>query len=53
MSLALGAQRDGSQTANIANGLDMKPGDEVLMTDQEHPGGEHPWNCARSDMESW
>ena len=27
-----------------ANGLDMKPGDEVLMTDQEHPGGEHPWN---------
>ena len=28
----------------IANGIDMKPGDEVLMTDQEHPGGEHPWN---------
>jgi isopenicillin-N epimerase len=28
----------------IANGLDMKSGDEVLMTDQEHPGGEHPWN---------
>lgn len=28
----------------IANGLEMKPGDEVLMTDQEHPGGEHPWN---------
>ncbi len=27
----------------IANGVDMKPGDEVLMTDQEHPGGEHPW----------
>ena len=27
----------------IANGLDMKPGDEVLMTDQEHPGGEEPW----------
>jgi selenocysteine lyase/cysteine desulfurase len=27
----------------IANGLDMKPGDEVLMTDQEHPGGELPW----------
>jgi len=23
----------------IANGIDMKPGDEVLMTDQEHPGG--------------
>ena len=28
----------------IANGIDMKEGDEVLMTDQEHPGGEHPWN---------
>jgi isopenicillin-N epimerase len=28
----------------IANGVDMKPGDEVLMTDQEHPGGVHPWN---------
>lgn len=28
----------------IANGVDMQPGDEVLMTDQEHPGGEHPWN---------
>jgi isopenicillin-N epimerase len=28
----------------IANGLEMKPGDEVVMTDQEHPGGEHPWN---------
>lgn len=27
----------------IANGLDLKPGDEVLMTDQEHPGGEEPW----------
>lgn len=28
----------------ITNGIDMKPGDEVLMTDQEHPGGEHPWD---------
>jgi selenocysteine lyase/cysteine desulfurase len=28
----------------IANGIDMQPGDEVLMTDQEHPGGEHPWD---------
>ena len=27
----------------IANGIDLKPGDEVLMTDQEHPGGENPW----------
>ena len=25
----------------IANGLDFKAGDEVLMTDQEHPGGEN------------
>jgi isopenicillin-N epimerase len=28
----------------IANGIDLKPGDEILMTDQEHPGGVHPWN---------
>jgi isopenicillin-N epimerase len=28
----------------VANGVDMQAGDEVLMTDQEHPGGEHPWN---------
>ena len=27
----------------IANGVDLKAGDEVLMTDQEHPGGENPW----------
>ena len=27
----------------IANGLDLKAGDEVLMTDQEHPGGEEPF----------
>lgn len=27
----------------IANGLEMKAGDEVVMTDQEHPGGESPW----------
>ncbi len=27
----------------IANGIDLKPGDEVLMTDQEHPGGLQPW----------
>ena len=27
----------------IANGIELKPGDEVLMTDQEHPGGEQPW----------
>lgn len=28
----------------IANGLELKAGDEVLMSDQEHPGGEQPWN---------
>lgn len=28
----------------IANGLELKPGDEVLISDQEHPGGEQPWN---------
>ena len=27
----------------IANGVDVKAGDEVLMTNQEHPGGEQPW----------
>jgi len=27
----------------ISNGVDLKSGDEVLMTDQEHPGGENPW----------
>lgn len=29
--------------AIMANGLDLKPGDEVLMTDQEHPSGRGPW----------
>jgi selenocysteine lyase/cysteine desulfurase len=28
----------------MVNGWDMKPGDEVLMSDQEHPSGESPWN---------
>jgi selenocysteine lyase/cysteine desulfurase len=28
----------------IANGFEMNSGDEVLMSDQEHPGGEEPWN---------
>jgi selenocysteine lyase/cysteine desulfurase len=28
----------------VANGFDMKPGDEVLMTDQEHDHGEEPWH---------
>ncbi len=28
----------------IANGLELQAGDEVLMSDQEHPSGEEPWN---------
>jgi selenocysteine lyase/cysteine desulfurase len=28
----------------ICNGLDFSAGDEVLMTDQEHPGGEQAFN---------
>jgi selenocysteine lyase/cysteine desulfurase len=28
---------------DMANGIDLKPSDEVLMTDQEHPGGLQPW----------
>jgi isopenicillin-N epimerase len=31
-------------TATSPTAVDMQPGDEVLMTDQEHPGGEHPWD---------
>jgi isopenicillin-N epimerase len=27
----------------VANGLDLQPGDEVVLTDQEHPGGRCPW----------
>ncbi len=27
----------------VANGLDLAPGDEILMTDQEHPGGRTGW----------
>lgn len=29
--------------AIMANGLDLKAGDEILMSDQEHPSGEGPW----------
>src|SRR5512146_368610 len=47
----LGADRDefallrNATEANcyISQGLDMKAGDEVLMSDQEHPGGEQGW----------
>jgi isopenicillin-N epimerase len=27
----------------IANGLDLQPGDEILGTDMEHPGGRYGW----------
>ena len=27
----------------VCHGLDMAPGDEVLLTDQEHPSGRNPW----------
>ncbi len=27
----------------IVNGIDLKPGDEVVLTDQEHPSGREPW----------
>lgn len=27
----------------IANGIDLRPGDEVLITDHEHPSGIAPW----------
>lgn len=26
-----------------ANGIDLSPGDEVLLSTMEHPGGTHPW----------
>jgi selenocysteine lyase/cysteine desulfurase len=29
--------------STIAGGLDLKPTDEVLITDQEHPSGRGPW----------
>jgi selenocysteine lyase/cysteine desulfurase len=36
----------------VCNGLDLKVGDEVLLTDQEHPGGRNPWEqkAARFDV---
>lgn len=27
----------------VANGLDLKEGDEILLSTMEHPGGTHPW----------
>jgi selenocysteine lyase/cysteine desulfurase len=28
----------------VANGLDFEPGDEVIISSQEHPAGYHPWS---------
>jgi len=28
----------------VANGLDLKEGDEVILSTMEHPAGTHPWN---------
>ncbi|MBV9671132.1 MAG: aminotransferase class V-fold PLP-dependent enzyme [Acidobacteriales bacterium] len=30
--------------AIMANGLDLAPGDEVILSDQEHPSGNGPWD---------
>src|SRR5712692_1889419 len=36
--------RNATEANNVvANGLDLKPGEEVLLTDQEHPGGRCSW----------
>jgi isopenicillin-N epimerase len=32
-----------SGLCTVANGLDLRPGDEVLLTDQEHPSGRGCW----------
>ena len=32
----------------IAAGMDLEPGSEILISDQEHPGGQSPWlNAAK------
>jgi isopenicillin-N epimerase len=28
----------------VANGIDLQPGDEVIITDKEHPGGRSGWD---------
>src|SRR5207244_6539874 len=36
--------RNATEANNVVcNGLDLKAGDEVLLTDQEHPGGRCCW----------
>jgi selenocysteine lyase/cysteine desulfurase len=40
----LALTRNATEGNNIvASGLDLRPGDEVLLTDQEHPGGQCCW----------
>jgi isopenicillin-N epimerase len=40
----LALTRNSTESNNyMANGLDMNPGDEVLISDQEHPSGKEPW----------
>lgn len=34
--------------STIAAGLDLKPGDEVVMTDQEHPSGKSGWQVRKA-----
>ncbi len=34
--------------STIAGGLDLKPGDEVLITDQEHPSGRNCWEMKQA-----
>lgn len=33
----------------VARGLDLKPGDEVLMSTHEHPGGAMPWVALKNE----
>ena len=37
----------------VANGLDMQPGDEVLMTTRSIPAASSPGTCAQSATASW
>jgi selenocysteine lyase/cysteine desulfurase len=51
MAAYLGCKRDNlafthnatEAMSMIANGIDLKAGDEVVMTDQEHGSGKNPW----------
>lgn len=45
----LALTRNVSDGINIVlHGLDWRPGDEVILTDQEHPSGTVPWLALRS-----